>query len=49
MMKKIPSRHLPVLDVAGRLSLAEDVNANRYCGSTQNFVIKTQRMDVVVQ
>lgn len=34
MMKKIPSRHPPVQDVAGRLSLAEDVNANRYCGST---------------
>jgi hypothetical protein len=34
MKQKIPSRHLPVQDVAGRPSLAEDVNANRYCGST---------------
>ena len=33
MMKKIPSRHQPVQDVAGRPSLAEDVNVNRYCGS----------------
>ena len=28
-----PIRHLPVLDVAGRPSSAEDVNANSYCGS----------------
>jgi hypothetical protein len=34
MMQKIPSHHLPVQDVAGRPSLAEGVNANRYCGST---------------
>jgi hypothetical protein len=34
MMKKISSRHPPVRDVAGRPSLAEDVNVNRYCGST---------------
>jgi len=33
MMKKIHSRHPPVQDVAGRPSLAEDVNANRFCGS----------------
>ena len=29
-----PRLHLPVQDVAGLPSLAEGVNANRYCGST---------------
>jgi hypothetical protein len=44
-MKKIPSRRPPVQDVAERPSLAEDVNANRYCDSIQKFlVLKTERM-----
>jgi uncharacterized protein with NAD-binding domain and iron-sulfur cluster len=39
MIQKIPSRHLPVQDVAGRPSLAEDVNVNRYCGSMERITV----------
>ena len=39
MMQKIPSRHPPVQDVAGRPSLAEGVNANRYCGSMERITV----------
>jgi hypothetical protein len=50
MMQKIPSHHLSVQDVAGRPSLAEGVNANRYCGSALKIWCykDTKRMGILV-